>query len=80
MVHQYLAAVGDTYWVQRQATPTLASGTVITINNTAPTTGRYNLSIVEILPSLLPASSFQQPFQFGFVNPHVGVSEIPLGK
>jgi hypothetical protein len=50
MVHQYLAPVGDTYWVQRQSSPTANSGTAVTINDTAPTTDRYNLSIVEVLP------------------------------
>jgi hypothetical protein len=52
MVHQYLATVGDTYWVQRQSSTTPTSGTVVTINDTAPATDRYNLSICEILPSL----------------------------
>lgn len=51
MVHQYLATVGDTYWVQRQTATTPASGTVVTINDTAPTGDRYNLSICEILPA-----------------------------
>jgi len=51
MVHQYLATVGDTYWVQRQTAVTPASGTVVTINDTAPTGDRYNLSICEILPA-----------------------------
>jgi hypothetical protein len=50
MVHQYLAPVGDTYWVQRRTTTTSSVGTVVTINDTAPTTDRYNLSICEILP------------------------------
>jgi hypothetical protein len=42
--------VGDTYWVQRQNSTTPVAGTVVTINDTAPTADRYNLSIVEILP------------------------------
>jgi len=50
MVHQYLSTVGDTYWVQSQTAPTPAAGTVVTINDTAPTTDRYNLTIVEVLP------------------------------
>jgi YVTN family beta-propeller protein len=50
MVHQYLASVGDTYWIQRQNAPTPISGTNVTINDTAPTGDRYNLSIVEVLP------------------------------
>jgi hypothetical protein len=49
MVHQYLAAVGDTFWVQRVTSPVAASGTVVTINDTAPTADRYNLTICEIL-------------------------------
>jgi hypothetical protein len=51
MVHQYLATVGDTYWVQRQNSTTPVAGTVVTINDTAPTGDRYNLSICEILPA-----------------------------
>ena len=50
MVHQYLATVGDTYWVQSQTAATPVAGTVVTINDTAPTTDRYNLTIVEVLP------------------------------
>jgi hypothetical protein len=51
VVHQYLAATGDTYWVQRQNAPTPLSGTSVTINDTAPTGDRYNLAICEILPA-----------------------------
>jgi hypothetical protein len=49
MVHQYMPPVGDTYWVQRMAGVTATAGTTVTINATAPTTDRYNLSIVEVL-------------------------------
>jgi hypothetical protein len=48
MVHQYLATIGDTYWVQRQNALTPAAGTSVTINDTAPTADRYNLVVVEI--------------------------------
>ncbi len=51
LVHQYLAASGDTYWVQMQDNPTPLSGTTVGINDTAPTADRYNLSICEILPA-----------------------------
>ena len=51
MVHQYLASVGDTYWVQRQSSTTAVSGTSVTINDTAPTSDQYNLSLVEVLPA-----------------------------
>ena len=50
VVHSYLPSVGDTYWVQMQNNPIAASGTSVTINDTAPTGDRYNLSIVEVLP------------------------------
>jgi hypothetical protein len=52
MVHQFLAAQGDTFWVQSQTATTPLAGTVVTINDTAPTGDRYNLSICEILPAI----------------------------
>ena len=54
MINQYLATVGDTYWVQRQTNPTPLSGTSVSINDTAPANDRYNLSIVEVLASSNP--------------------------
>ena len=51
MVHQFLTNVGSTYWVQRQNAPTPLSGATVTINDTAPSNDKYDLSIVEILPS-----------------------------
>ncbi len=50
LVHQDLTSAGDTYWVQIQSAPTALSGTTVTINDTAPTTDRFNLSICEVLP------------------------------
>jgi hypothetical protein len=49
LIHQYLTPTGDTYWVQVQGSPTPASGTTVTINDTAPTKDSYNLAIVELL-------------------------------
>ena len=49
MVHQYMPPVGDTYWVQRSAAVTPLVGTTVTMNATAPTADRYNLSLCEIL-------------------------------
>ena len=49
LIHQYLTSTGDTYWVQMLGTPIAASGTAVTINDTAPTKDSYNLAIVEIL-------------------------------
>jgi chitodextrinase len=48
-VDEYLASpVGDTFWVQRQTATTANAGTTVTINDTAPTTDRWNLSLLEI--------------------------------
>jgi hypothetical protein len=49
LVHQYLSTMGDTYWVQRLSAPVPNAGTSVTINDTAPTKDRYNLSIVEVV-------------------------------
>jgi hypothetical protein len=48
LVHQFLTPTGDTYWVQMQSAATPSSGTSVTVNDTAPSTDRYNLSIVEV--------------------------------
>ncbi|WP_345630977.1 hypothetical protein [Rugosimonospora acidiphila] len=49
LVHQATDSVGDTYWVQSTTGPTSASGTRVTINDTAPRKDPYNLVLVEIL-------------------------------
>ena len=49
MVHQFMPSVGSTYWMQRQNNPTPLMGTTVTINDTAPTNDKFNLSIVEVL-------------------------------
>ncbi len=48
MVHQDLAPVNDTYWVQRTTSTVAAAGTSVRINDTAPTSDRYNLAICEV--------------------------------
>src|SRR5690242_2839189 len=58
VVRQYLPPVGDTYWLQMQSSPIPLSGTSVTINDTAPTGDRYNLSIVEVLASTSGGSTF----------------------
>jgi fibronectin type 3 domain-containing protein len=50
-VDEYLTSVGDTLWVQRQTSPTPLTGTTVTINDTTPTTDRWNLALIEILPA-----------------------------
>ena len=56
LVHQFLASVGDTYWVQRRSTASAPAGTVVTINDIAPSGDRYNLSIVEVLAAGVSAT------------------------
>lgn len=58
LVHQYLTPTGDTYWVQMQTAPVPLSGTTVKINDTAPTTDRYNLSIVEVLAASDAGTSY----------------------
>jgi hypothetical protein len=53
LVHQWVdTATGDTFWSQRMTDPVAAAGTTVTLNTTAPTTGRWNLTAVEILASV----------------------------
>jgi hypothetical protein len=61
MVHEFLSSGGNTtFWVQRRDTPTQAPGTNVTINDTAPTNDRYNLSLVEIVPAPGPDTTAPQ--------------------
>ena len=47
----------DTLWVQQQSTAISSSGTSVTINDTTPGfTDPFNVSLVEILPSITPTS------------------------
>jgi hypothetical protein len=50
LVHQYLAPVDDTYWVQRVSSAIPASGTSVTLGDVAPTSDRWNLAVVEVMP------------------------------
>jgi hypothetical protein len=49
--HQWVdTAVGDTFWMQSQQSPTAHAGTAVTIDDTAPTADQWNLAAVEVLP------------------------------
>lgn len=51
MVHQWVdSPVGDTFWTQCANAATAAAGTVVTLNDTAPTADRSNFAAVEIIP------------------------------
>src|SRR5262252_2229930 len=50
MVHQWVdTAGGSTYWVQALAAPVANIGTPVTINDTVPTSDRWNAAAIEIL-------------------------------
>jgi beta-lactam-binding protein with PASTA domain len=50
MVHQWVdSATGDTYWVQNRTAPVAAAGSTALLNDTAPTTDRWNFASVEVL-------------------------------
>jgi hypothetical protein len=52
MAHQWVvSATGDTFWTQRTTALTGVAGSTVTINDTAPTGDRWNLSIVEVTAS-----------------------------
>ncbi len=51
-VDEFLPSVGDTMWVQRQASATPLGGTQVTLNDTAPSNDRWNLAAVEVLPAV----------------------------
>jgi hypothetical protein len=45
---EFLATTGDTFWAQSQIAPGNAANTKVTLNDTAPTTDRWDLSAIEI--------------------------------
>jgi len=51
LLHQFLSG-GRTLWVQRAANPIDFGGTTVVINDTSPTTDRFNLTICEVLGKL----------------------------
>ena len=55
MVHQFVdTAVGDTFWVQNRTGPVAAAGTTSQLNDTAPTTDRWNFASVEVIAGSAP--------------------------
>jgi hypothetical protein len=49
-VDELLAPASDTFWVQRQTAMTPSAGTMVVINDTAPSNDRWNLAVIEIVP------------------------------
>ena len=48
MVHEWFLA-SEAFWVQSRTTPVATAGSLATINDTGPTSGRWNYAAVEIL-------------------------------
>jgi hypothetical protein len=49
LVDQFLSPSGDTFWTQRQTSPTPVAGTSVSINDIAPTADRWDMAIIEVL-------------------------------
>jgi hypothetical protein len=53
--HQWVdTGTGDTFWMQRQATPAGAAGSLVPISDTAPTGDQWNLAAAEVLAGSPP--------------------------
>ena len=50
ILHEYLGPNGDTFWVQRLNGTVPLIGTLITLNDSAPTDHSWNFAAVEIIP------------------------------
>jgi hypothetical protein len=50
IVDQFLASVGDTFWVQ-SVNATSVAGQLVTVSDSAPTNHRWNLATIEIMPT-----------------------------
>ena len=55
LLHQQLiTSTGDTFWVQATTGVAPSSGTLVTLNDTAPTSDRWNFSAVEVVTGGTP--------------------------
>ena len=69
MTHQFIDTnIGETFWVQSITSPVANSGTVATINDTAPTSDRWNLATVEILKAAAPPPPIVVPNVVGLTQ------------
>ncbi|MEN3309541.1 MAG: hypothetical protein V7603_5743, partial [Micromonosporaceae bacterium] len=78
-VDQYLAPVGDTYWVQRTTATTPAPGTTVTLDTTAPTGDMWDLAAIELVaaPDTAPAPSSPAPSSAAPASPAPGGGTPP---
>jgi Bacterial Ig domain len=62
---------GNTYWSQYDGAPSAAAGQTLTVNDTAPSTDRWNLAAVEVTPSP-PSEPDSQPPAVSLIHPLTG--------
>jgi beta-lactam-binding protein with PASTA domain len=55
-IHEFLAPTGDTMWVQALNGTTLAAGSSVALNDTAPTADQWNFASVEVMSGAPPAT------------------------
>lgn len=75
-VDEFLATVGDTFWVQRQSSATPLGGTAVALNDTAPTADRWNLAAVEVLPAVTDTQAPSAPTNLAAGT--VTATQVPL--
>ncbi|HEY6213806.1 MAG TPA: hypothetical protein VIW45_16045, partial [Vicinamibacterales bacterium] len=51
MVHETLASTGDSFWVQSVMGSSASAATAVLVNDLAPTTDRWNMVAIEIVPN-----------------------------
>ncbi len=52
IINQWVdATTGDTFWAQARTAASSSAGEIVTLNDTAPTTDRWNFAAVEVIPS-----------------------------
>ena len=75
-VDEFLATFGDTLWVQRQTSPVPLGGTNVTLNDTAPTTDRWNMAAIEVRPAVADSQPPTAPANLAAGT--VTSSQVPL--
>ena len=70
MRHQWSdTGSGDTFWAQSQASPTSTAGTVVAIDDTAPTNHQWNLAAVEVVPGIPDSPAARHDRAAGHASP-----------
>jgi hypothetical protein len=70
LLHQWLnTSTGDTYWDQATSATIPSNNTLVTLNDTAPTSDRWNFSAVEILAAGSAPPADTNPPTVNIINP-----------